>query len=216
MNGLYLVPAILLAVAAVTDLAFIASDNDRLRVFSKPALLPLIIFLYLTLAVDDRWFILGGLVAGWVGDILLLNRRSANFIAGLSSFLIGHIFYSVALLQGVGPVAMSVPVLSLILGMAILVWVVLRVIWPAQREFQVPLLLYAAGLAALGLSAGLRLIFIGDTGSILIASGAALFIISDTMLGYSFFKKPFGGDQLAIMTSYLLAQVGIVLGIALF
>jgi uncharacterized membrane protein YhhN len=126
MNNMFLLPAILLAAAAVTDLAFIISDNTKLRVFSKPALLPLIIFLYLSLTANPAWFILGGLIAGWIGDILLLSKRPASFLSGLSSFLIGHIFYIAALLQGIGRVSMTPGIFSLILAMMLAAWLILR------------------------------------------------------------------------------------------
>jgi uncharacterized membrane protein YhhN len=216
MNNMFLLPAILLAAAAVTDLAFIISDNTKLRVFSKPALLPLIIFLYLSLTANPAWFILGGLIAGWIGDILLLSKRPASFLSGLSSFLIGHIFYIAALLQGIGQVSMTPGIFSLILAMMLAAWLILRLIWPKERQYQSALILYSAGLAGLGLTAGVRLLTLGGTGNAVAAAGAATFILSDTLLGYHYFKRDFPGAQIAIMSSYLIAQLGIVIGLSAF
>ena len=43
--------------------------------------------------------------------------------------------------------------------------------------------------------------------------GAALFYASDALIGWSRFIKEFPGHRLAIMTTYHLGQVGIVLGL---
>ncbi|AHC13575.1 lysoplasmalogenase [Salinispira pacifica] len=215
MSEYVLIPIVLLIVASAGDILLISSDRSRFRIFTKPVLMPLLVFIYLSLAITPRWFILGGLIAGWAGDVILLNRKKSAFFLGLSSFLVGHVFYILTFLLDISQPAMTPLVLTAILGFAALAWFILSTIWPAEREYQLGLLLYSAALTALGISAFARLEFVGGVSGILVAAGSLLFIFSDTMLGYSYFKKRFRGDQLLIMISYILAQAGIVSGIIL-
>ncbi len=43
-------------------------------------------------------WVLAGLAACWLGDVLLIPHRQAAFKAGIVSFLVGHLFYSMAFL----------------------------------------------------------------------------------------------------------------------
>jgi len=45
-----------------------------------------------------RW-LLAGLVLSWCGDVLLIPDREPTFMAGLGSFLLGHVCYAIAFLQ---------------------------------------------------------------------------------------------------------------------
>ena len=45
-------------------------------------------------------FVLLALILSWIGDVFLLSRRSVPFLAGLGSFLLAHVAYSVAFASG--------------------------------------------------------------------------------------------------------------------
>lgn len=71
-----------------------------------------------------RWIFLG-LVLGWFGDAFLLARQSRRmFLAGLVSFLLGHVAYIVALMiHGIGvPIAGLALIALLGLGAAFYRW----------------------------------------------------------------------------------------------
>ena len=46
-------------------------------------------------ALDTGWgsWLLGGLIASWFGDLALIGRTRAAFLAGLGAFLLAHISY---------------------------------------------------------------------------------------------------------------------------
>lgn len=83
MRGLY-------AWAAVTDTVLAGLGRARARRTTKPVLMP-------ALAADrtpTTWGPALGLAGSWAGDVALLRADDRSFLAGLSSFLTGHVAYA--------------------------------------------------------------------------------------------------------------------------
>lgn len=77
------------------DVFAVSFHKPYLRwILGKPQLMPILaVFYYLNAEVLNP-YILTALLFGWIGDLFLLRKEvTACFLAGLVSFLIGHVFY---------------------------------------------------------------------------------------------------------------------------
>ena len=85
--------------------------------------------------------VLVALVLSWLGDVLLIPKQSRRaFLAGLASFLLGHVAYAVAfLLRGIDPEASAVAAaLVAVPSLAVLRW-----LWPfVPDRMRVPVVAY--------------------------------------------------------------------------
>lgn len=184
--------------------------SSRWEYLLKPAtMVPLIAAALVLDPVDDaaRWWFVAALVASLIGDVLLMLPDERLFVFGLGSFLLDHVAYVAGLAAaGVGGVALLVG--------AIVVAVVMgslgpRVVVAARRvdaALAVPVTAYIVVISVMVVFA------IGSTVPIAIV-GATLFAASDYMIGYSRFERAFPGSRLAIIITYHLAQVLLVVSL---
>jgi len=118
--------------------------------------------------------LLGGLVFSWLGDLFLSYSGDTMFLAGLVSFLIGHVAYSAAFVtyRRNAPRTLAVAALLMIPYVLITRW-----LWyDLPPETTQPVLLYMGVITAmLALAAGTW----PAPGSVLIIVGAVLFYASD-------------------------------------
>ncbi|MDH3730908.1 MAG: lysoplasmalogenase [Acidimicrobiia bacterium] len=77
-------------------------------------------------ALDTGWgsWLLGGLIASWFGDLALIGRTRAAFLAGLGAFLLAHISYVAGFIaRGISvPTAFIGAGTMAVIGAATLVW----------------------------------------------------------------------------------------------
>jgi uncharacterized membrane protein YhhN len=89
---------------AVYGLVVAESRNlGAAAVLSKVAASTAFVLLALSLhaaATTYGQLVLLALVLSWIGDVFLLSQRSVPFLAGLGSFLLAHVAYSVAFATG--------------------------------------------------------------------------------------------------------------------
>jgi len=116
-----------------------------------------------------------GMAFCWTGDLLLVSKQSRRlFLLGLTSFLLGHLAYSIAFAaRGVSwPVALGAG-----LGMAVFSFMVLRWLQPhLDSGMRRPVWLYVIAIAMMmALAAGTG----ATDGNWLIPLGALLFLLSD-------------------------------------
>jgi len=213
------------------DWAAVAFDWQRLKPFTKSLAMLLVILWTAASAMEELSVQLGLLIAaqtcGLLGDIMLLFPEQA-FTAGLGAFLVGHIFY-LGLLVGFylnlfgsgGIQAISLEWLFLGTGVwaafLILFYRILRPL-PEQGEVTVQLWVgiqaYAWLLSAM-VALALVIAIQSDTGNLswfALPLGALLFLVSDAMLTYNRFLKPFHRAQLWVRITYHLAQFALAWG----
>ncbi len=196
-------------VVAIADWVAVAADNRRAERILKPATMVVLIGAALAMSQSDpaiaRWFVLAALGASLVGDVLLMSED--DFVAGLSAFLVAHLLYIVAF------VTMGVTAVPFVLGAA-LVSVLMRVVGrkvlmaatQSDRKLGVP-------VAAYMLVISLMVVFAFGTGRWWAIVGALLFYFSDACIGWSRFVGEFRFHRVAIMTTYHLGQIGLVLSL---
>lgn len=153
------------------------------------------------LSLSSSQWILAGLILSTLGDVFLMLRPQ-KFIAGLASFLVAHIFYVIAFSSKLN--SLSIPLVSYwVIPIAVGYFIYL---WPKLGEMKLPVLFYFSAISLMLISATALYIQAPTNTHSLLLLGAILFAISDGILGYRKFVKPFMYGQVAVMTTYFSAQ----------
>ncbi len=219
----------LFTIASMVEIFVKASGRDEMEMVVKPMLMPLLIAWFWSSAsvksALERWTV-AALVFSWFGDIFLLfgDRAEHWFIAGLGSFLFGHLCYIQAFRQGPFLAAKTnfgeeAPVRGLrnILWTAIPVMVfaamLLYTIWPGLGEMRLPVAVYATVIATMALFALNRWQKVPLNSFNLVSAGALLFLFSDATIAWNRFQQTFESAGTIIMLTYLLAQLLIAAGV---
>ncbi len=199
--------AVVAAVFALTDWFGVVTDRATVRYIAKPATLVALIGVALAVNPADstiRAWMVAGLVFSLGGDVFLMLPERW-FIAGLVSFLIGHIAYVVGL--GLAPTSTA----GLAVGLAVVVAsaatvgrsIVTTVRAGSHTALTAPVIAYIAVISAMVIAA------FGTTAAAAII-GALLFYASDSILAWNRFVRPIRNGGLAVMVTYHLAQAGLV------
>ncbi len=181
---------------------------DWLQIATKPLIVPgLALALLLSARGRSGQVLVVTLVAlgfGWIGDLALANPGEIWFLVGLGSFLIGHVVYIVLFLRYLGRGRLPWSALALI-GPFIALLLVLA---PHLGGLLVPVAVYAAVITTMAITA--------TRCSPIVAVGAALFMISDSLLALDRFlpHAEIWQSGFLIMLSYIAAQGLITLGVA--
>jgi len=153
-------------------------------------------------------YILAGLLFSLAGDVFLMLPEKW-FPAGLVSFLAAHVLYILAFRPERGG-GLSAPVLLPFMLYALLFF---RMLAPGLGKLKLPVLVYTAAITAMAWLAGCRYVYLGGTKPLLAFIGAALFLISDSVLAYDRFSKKIGPAQILILGTYFPAQLLIALSV---
>ena len=170
----------------------------------KPLTLFLIISIVLLFpAIEQKYkiFILLGLLFSLLGDVFLIYPNK-HFTKGLIAFLIGHLFYIVAFIVSNGFHYTEWIYLPLvIIGIIYLINIL-----PYSGNKTIPIIIYIFIIAIMGWLALERLNSLQTIGALLSATGAILFMISDSILALNKFRKQFRSAELIILSTYYTAQ----------
>ncbi|MCG8501979.1 MAG: lysoplasmalogenase [Firmicutes bacterium] len=206
MNNWILVIFIVLALA---NLYYEKKGVVKGRYFTKPFLIPLLLVYYLSAVENPQYLIIFALIFGFLGDLFLMIPGNQNFfISGLSSFLIGHVFYIIAFFQqGIS--------LWLILPYLIYLIYLNKSFFSFVSEMKIPVLIYTTVIMLMSLSALSRITTTSGWAFLLPFAGSVFFIISDHILAYSKFKTVVKHEGIYVMSTYILAQFLIVWGLTI-
>jgi len=212
VSSLSFLDVVVLVAAVVASVFSIYTRYRRTHLYAlaKPIPLFLIIALFfvnlVSFAPQPFFFhlIFLGLVAGVIGDLLLLNAK--GFLAGLAAFLAGHLLYVAAFLGGtfsLSPAQALIP-LAVTFGFGFLL--VGKMEEPTRKKYRFPVFVYMIAITLLFVAA---LNFDRNTspGLPLFTLGALLFCVSDGVLAWDRFHKPFRAAQGIILTTYYSAQI---------
>lgn len=188
---------------------------DTMRLFSKPLIcVLLILFLYTATGLRSKFDrLIGiGLLFGLFGDVFLMLPD--QFIPGLASFLIGHVFYVWAFMLQTSPQDLSrhkgyILIAGLLLSYSYYFYSILK---PSLGAMEIPVIAYILVIAAMAFFAFTRKHQTNFWSFILVFLGALLFIFSDSMLAINKFVAYVPDSGLIIMSSYMLAQYFITVG----
>ncbi|AYC33908.1 lysoplasmalogenase [Pseudomonas cavernae] len=185
-----------------------ASDWAELCLLSKP--IPVIaLLLWLHSAAPSgayrRWIGVG-LLLSLAGD-MLLEWPADLFVFGLGAFLLAHLAYLLAYLGDSRRLAPGALLLAALSGASLFALLASR----GLGALLIPVALYALTISAMLWRALARLgsPAIGRRSAWLAAGGAALFVLSDSLIGINRFVTPFAAAPYAIILTYWLGQWGI-------
>jgi uncharacterized membrane protein YhhN len=199
------------------DLIALFTDMPVLHALAKSGLMPLLL-LFASFHQDRTNKIITALslalLFSWVGDILLLFDKKAPlfFIAGLAMFLAAHIAY-IYLFTSAKKLDVhkkrTWPVLIPVIAYTVLF---ISFLYPYLGNLRIPVIVYATVLSTMFYQAGTVYSFSTTKGK-MIASGAFLFLLSDSLLAMNKFYAPFPLAPQAVILTYALAQWLITFGI---
>ncbi len=201
----------LAAVFAAGDWIAVATGSKRLEYVCKPltmvALLGVALRLQPAVSAQRSWW-LAALALGLAGDIFLM-LPSDRFVAGLAAFLLGHLAYIAGFWT-----AGVIPILAVLWFAVLLVPLasVLRRIIAGARAAGHAKLVWPVAVYGLVITAMVASAFAGH--SSLAIGGAALFAVSDGLIGVRRFVRDLPGMGVAVIVTYHLGQVALVLSLA--
>lgn len=203
-----LILASLGVVLAVSDWVAVWQGRPPIRAITKPA--PMVVLIAVAIMLDPadatiRGIFVVGLALSLVGDIFLLPTGEGWFLAGLGSFLLAHVAYIVGLLLA------PTTIWGILAGVAVMlttggVWgrrVVGAVAADGNRGLMGPVVAYLIVISTMVVAAF-------GTGAWWAIAGASLFFISDSVLAWDRFVEPLEFGPVAVMVTYHLAQVSLV------
>ena len=155
-----------------------------------------------------QYVVLAGLVFSLGGDVFLM-LPSDQFIKGLVSFLLAHICYIVAFSSECG-FRLHLVYIVPIIGIGI---IILRILLPHTGKMTVPVILYSIVILMMLWQALERWGIARSQSATLAVIGAILFVVSDLILAYNRFVKPFKSARLLNLSTYYCAQWLIALSV---
>ncbi len=205
------IAAAVFAVAAVANWwSRLDTSRRRTELWSKP--LALVALIGVAVALDPvdptvrAWFVVA-LVCSLAGDVFLLGG-DRWFVAGLSSFLLAHVAYTVGLAvgddwswAGFGLAVAAMVAVGVVVGRPIVRGAQGRaaVLGPAVVAYLVAIsAMFCAAVA---------------TGNPWAIVGAGLFVASDSVLGWRQFVAQAPWMPVAVMATYHLGQAGLVVSL---
>lgn len=205
----------LFSMIALIQIMYVGIGREELRIFTKPLIIPLLgLTYYYSLEKKPSLFkdaILLALFFSWLGDILLLNE--SMFVPGLISFLTAHIFY-IYFFARTNSGQASYFKLRPVMLIAVLAYLIefMYLLWPSLGAMKIPVLLYGITISTMLSAAIWQYQKLDDRTSLFMIIGATFFVTSDSILAVNKFSSPFETAGIFIMTTYILAQLFIVLG----
>jgi uncharacterized membrane protein YhhN len=207
--GAFLLLALAL-VAAVGDWIAVDQEAKGLEYVCKPLTMVLLIGAAVALDPQDptvrAWFVVA-LVLCLAGDVLLMLPKDL-FVFGLGAFLVGHVAYIVGMhVEGVDGARFLLGIVLVMAVLAVIGTAVLRGVRAGPDPgLAGPVVAYMFVISAMVASA----IGVGDVAAVV---GASLFYVSDALIAWNRFLRATPHAHVAIMVTYHLAQVGLVVSL---
>jgi len=149
-----------------------------------------------------RWGIVVGLGCSMVGDFLLMLPHDL-FLPGLLAFLAAHVCYLVAFTAECRLPARLGP----FLGWGAFGGVILVVLWPkVPAGLHAPVTIYTTVILLMVAQAQGRALKLWTASALVLAIGATLFVLSDTLLALNRFGYPLPASRVLVLTPYFAAQ----------
>jgi uncharacterized membrane protein YhhN len=203
----------------IVHLFAIEAEFGWLEVSTKPLLVAALMYwFYINTALKNRFAqkVFAALIWSWMGDVLLMMVPvNANFfLFGLGAFLIAQLayasaFYEDARLKGDRPVWLMPFAIAFFTTYCMLLFGYMA---PKLGGLKIPVLLYAIVISIMAIMAWTRYGTAKGRSYWLVALGAGLFVISDSVLAINKFSNPIPNAGIIIMLTYILAQYGITMG----
>jgi len=206
---------ITLGVVSAIHLVGCVKDNKTVIRVTKPFLVPLVILIMVASTSSINWLVVVGLLFGLGGDICLIFREETPkaFLAGLLSFMLGHVVYIIAFSLGTGffeaiqwwSLLFMIPYLLVALFLH-------KSLKDHMGKMKVPAMVYMGVILTMSVFALLRAFSANPLTFWFVFTGSVLFVVSDTILAFEHFKNMSVYNHAAVMATYITAQLLIALG----
>lgn len=185
----------------------------------KPFLmLPLFLAVWFEGDFPAKKLLLTSIFFSWVGDVVLIftKQHLLYFISGLLAFLTAHILYIVIFHQEKKRFPKTQIAVFQWIGFAIIgifLILLLSFLLPNIKDIQIPVCIYATTICSMLAMAFSALNVWTKPANLWILGGAALFVVSDSVLAINHFHTPVPFAPLWVMITYLSAQFFIIAGV---
>lgn len=203
----------------IAELISATYNITELSFMAKPLIMISLMGYYLLSTTNRNSLFLAALAFCWLGDVLLMfdYKSELFFMAGLGSFLTGHILYircyqqfrkNTATNPLLGPQKIRFALPIVLAGTGLVV-----VLYPTLGDLRIPVMIYALVITVMAMQALFRFGYTTTKSFTLLFCGAICFMISDSLLAFNKFLQPIPLASLFIMGTYMLAQYLIVEGV---
>lgn len=196
-------------VSAVIDWVAVNHGHRPVEYVFKP--LTLVVLTAAALALDPAdptvraWFVVA-LVLSLAGDVFLMLPGD-RFVPGLGAFLLAHLAYVVGLaVAGLEPLGVLAGLLVVGAAFGLVGTRLVAGIRATEPAMAGPVTAYMGVISAMVVCAF-------GTGDGVAIAGAVLFYASDALIGWGRFVRPYDWGRLAVMVTYHLGQVLLVLSL---
>jgi uncharacterized membrane protein YhhN len=198
-------------VVAVGDWLAVLRSIKQLEYLCKPLTMVVLIAAALALDVTDptaRTFFVVALVFSLVGDVFLMLPNDSLFVFGLASFLLGHVAYIAGMWSaGIDAGWLAIGAVVVLVAVASLGRRIYQAVKAVEPTLAAPVAAYIGVISVMVASAFGR-------HTLAAVLGAGLFYASDALIAWNRFIAAQTWGRLAIIVSYHLGQVGLVLSLA--
>ena len=198
-------------IVAAADWIAVAADWRRAEYVLKP--LTLVLLIAAALVAGVHWAVVAALCLSLLGDIFLMLPAD-RFIPGLAAFLLAHVFYVVGYLETDGSLIVRAVVLLAVVAISSAIGSRIRAGIRAKGldRFEKPVVAYVFVISAMVWCVVTASIVLPVPQRYFAAIGAVLFYTSDALIGWTRFVRAIAHGRVAIMVTYHLGQIGLLLG----
>ena len=189
-------PALLTAVAIAAHLWADARGWRAARALAKGLASAGFLLVAVLRLAPDRYglLVLAGLALSAAGDLALLGRAQAAFLAGVGAFLAAHVAYTIAFAPRAAPSLLAMALLACVAGFAV------HRLWPRLGALRIPVLAYAGAIS-------LMLLLALGVPDRRVQLGATLFYLSDLAVARDRFLAPGPANRLVGLPLYYAGQL---------
>lgn len=203
-------------VVSAANLVAQAIQSVELNQFTKPVLMPLLIFYIVESSkgrVTLKTLLLSlAILFSWLGDVALLYQSNEMyFMLGIGLFLAAQITYIFVLKKA----TFQTPQFNLlkILPYAVFSVILFAVLLPNAGSLSIPIFIYGIVISVMAGTARLREGNTSHDSYRLVMYGSLLFLASDSILAINKFYMEIPLPGLWIMSTYIGAQLLLVVGV---
>ena len=204
------------AIASAINVASSVVGSEELNRFTKPLLMPLLLFYVYQRSIGNTTlkvlFLSAAILFSWFGDLALMYQKDQlYFILGIGLFLIAQGTYVVTLRK----TTFQKPVLKLEWYPVVAVGyggTLLYLLLPAGA-LTVPIIIYGMVIITMTITAYLRKESTTIDSYRFSLIGSILFVLSDSILAINSFKLPIPYSGAFVMSTYCAAQYLLVEGL---
>lgn len=191
------------AISAACAIIFSLKKNIKLYSIFRPLTTILIIIMGLIIfqeqGSDYSKIMLVALVFSLVGDVFLITNK--HFLEGMSFFFIAQIFFILSFASIFG-FSWNIILLALFLMLG---WAYYYFLKKDLNKYSIPVFLYSTVISLMSWQAASLVVISREFTYIAIAIASLLFLLSDAIIAYTFFRKDFKASNVFILSTYWLA-----------